>query len=197
MKKENWIKWDLDSRLGLKMSEFFADHGAAGYGFFLILVEQLYRADGNRLKLESMQRYANRCKIMQTEGARMIDDMVSTGLMCSDGEWVWSERVFEEVELRRIAAEQLSVKRTAAANARWEKHRATSTTNMQTDATPCKPMQTYANDARLEEIRSNTSTSTRVSNVVYESKTEDDSDRVDADDYERFKRDMLGVGKRA
>lgn len=154
MKAENWIKWDLDSRLGLRMSAYFADHGTNGYGFFLFLVEILYRADGNRLPHANMQTYAKLCKIMQTDANAYMGSLLEIGLLLSDGEHFWSPRVNEEISLRKLQKSEISEKRRAAAESRWNKSNSLQGCKpMQIDANACKPMQTHANDARGEEKR--------------------------------------------
>lgn len=146
MKSENWIKWDLDSRTGVRMSVFFADHGSAGYGFYLFIIELLYRAELNRLEHSMMQTYAKVCKCMQTDAHTYIQDAIELGLLESDGQLFWSPRVDQEVESRTTHMEEISEKRSAAAKARWNKSKTLRKPR-------CKPMQTDANDARSEEIR--------------------------------------------
>lgn len=158
MKRENWIKWDLDSRLGWKMAGYVLDTGAQGYGAFVILVEMLYRAEGNRLPrtTQFMQNYASVCKCMQSDANDLLASMAHHGLIKMDAEWVWSPRVDEERETRKTAADALSKKRQVAANTRWNGPKPTPlppVDKMQTDARASTVMQTHANDARGEESR--------------------------------------------
>lgn len=149
-KIENWIKWDLDSRTGVKMSAFFADHGSAGYGFFLFIIELLYREESNRLDHDMVYAYAKVCKAMQTDAKLYIDDAILLGLLNSDGRLFWSPRVDREIAERKARESEISQKRSAASNARWNKTNGLDAKAMQSNASA---MQKHANDAREEEIR--------------------------------------------
>ena len=153
MKKENWIKWDLDSRSGLKMASFFADHGAAGYGFFIVLIEMLYRAEDNKLPRDAiaMQKYAKLCKCTTEHANKFLHDLHAEGLFKIDANSFWSPRVMVELTGREEKRKDISTKRKDAAISRWEKH-----TKKSADANACKPMQTHAkpiDQRRGEEIR--------------------------------------------
>jgi len=161
MKPENWIKWDLNSRLGLKMAIFFSEHGAAGYGYFLFLIETMYLTEGHKLKndIDSMQTYAKLCKCISGDANAYMLSLHKLGLFVSEGNYFWSPRVLEECTKRGRKKEVLSIKRKDAASVRWNREKAEEkkdndkTMNMQADANGCKPMQTHANDARLDKSR--------------------------------------------
>lgn len=150
MKPENWIKWDLDSRLGTRMAVYFGEHGAVGYGFFVVMVELLYRANNNRLacKDSDMQIYAKLCKVMQDDAKYYLNSLCEIGLLKRDKDEFWSERVLEEIAGRATNLQSISAKRKAAAEARWGEKKEQKQTDRDTNAKPCKTMQGDANDAR-------------------------------------------------
>jgi|688.fasta_scaffold227768_2 hypothetical protein len=159
MKRENWIKWDLDSRSGFKMAGFVAEHGAEGYGVFVWLIELLYRAEEHKLPWtapgEQSTKNANPCKRMQTyatlfkcEQTKLnayVEHLTSVGLLVFDGEYLCSPRVDEEIGERRAQQLGLSEKRKAAASARWGKPQEVE------DANECKPMQVDAKPCQIRE----------------------------------------------
>lgn len=53
MREELWTKHDLRSRDDLNMVGFFREYGALGYGFYWIIVEQLYYENLHRIELSS------------------------------------------------------------------------------------------------------------------------------------------------
>ena len=151
----HWIKWDIDSRLGVKMAGFVAENGALGYGIFVILIEMLYRAEDSVMQIDansckSMQSYARLCKCDANQFLHILNELVECDLLKQDGINVWSERVLEEKGLMKSSMAEVSKKRQLAAITRWNGEKCKT---MQNDAKVCKPMQTNANDARLDKNR--------------------------------------------
>lgn len=143
MKTENWIKWDLNSRSGSRMAAFFSEHGAIGYGFFMVLTETFYRSEGNKVAIEEMQTYAKLCKLMQTDAKIYIDTLVELRLWERDETHFWSPRVVAEESARREKRELVSAARKKAAEAKWRKMiELVGAKGMQTDDRTCKRMQT-------------------------------------------------------
>lgn len=143
MRRENWIKWDLDSRTGFRMASFFALHGSNGYGFFVVLIEQLYRAEDHKLLCKLVQKNANVFKLTESDAKLYLDSLIELGLFSTDEnqEFIWSERVIEESKEREDHSSDVSEKRRDAANKRWRaKHMQNDATDMQTDANGCKGM---------------------------------------------------------
>jgi hypothetical protein len=122
---ENWIKWDLDSRAGIKMAAYFSDFGAAGYGLFMFFTESLYRAKGHKLGLSDgeYKAYASACKMPVEEIKRMLEALFGYKLFSSDGATFWSDRVFEELDAKEAKEEERRLQKSEAgrrgAEARW------------------------------------------------------------------------------
>lgn len=141
MKPANWMRWDIDSRSGTKMSIFFARHKAIGYGFFLVLVEMLYRAESNRIELSDamLDGLIELCGLtasraqggdqsdpsMQTDARayakQLLHDLTMLGLMVLENGQLSSPRVDAELALNEERRRQTHESRRAAANARWSK----------------------------------------------------------------------------
>lgn len=158
MKTENWIKWDLDSRGGIKMASYFADTGSGGYGFFLVIIEMLYRSGDHKLRHDEIGAYAKICKLMQDDADAYLCSAVACKLLQSDAIYFWSERVHAELMQRELRIKQVSESRRNSANIRWEKAKESEKLN-------ARAMQNDANDARSEKRRvdknrSNTNTIT-------------------------------------
>lgn len=157
MRRENWIKWDLDSRSGFKMAGFVAEHGAEGYGVFVWLIELLYRTDNHKLPwanlpcssqeeptlCKQMQTYAKLFKVEQTKLQTYVEHLVGVGLLSFEEGELSSPRVEDEVGERKAQQASLSEKRKAAATVRWAKAAEDATAN------DCKPMQTDANPCQI------------------------------------------------
>jgi len=161
MKSENWIKWDLDSRLGWRMAGFVAEYGAIGYGVFVILVEMLYRAEEHKLSFDTnaYNLYTKLFKIIQTDLEQIIGSLVLAGLLQRDENHFWSDRVLQEIAEREAKAESLSQKRQDAVNTRWNKEKAKknklteNTKPYKTIQTDTSAIQNDTNDTRLDKIR--------------------------------------------
>lgn len=153
-KSENWIKWDLDSRLGWRMAGFVAEYGAIGYGIFVMLVEMLYRADDHKLSFDTnaYKLYTNLFKVEQNVLERTIESLVSAGLIQRDENYLWSNRVIQEIAERSSKSELLSQKRQDAVNTRWNKEKVKKN-DTKIDTKSYKPIQTDTNDTRLDKIR--------------------------------------------
>lgn len=153
MKKENWIKWDLGSRMGLAMSAFVAEHKCEGYGFFVMMTEYFYRAQDNMIPCTSMQTYARACMCNAENAQVYTTALLELGLWKTDGEHVWSDRVCQEVAERETKLSATIEARKRAANKRWAENikekNARALQNdadeMQTDAKACQ--------SRLDKIR--------------------------------------------
>lgn len=163
MRPENWMKWDLDSRSGVKMSAFFAEHGSCGYGFFVVLTEMLYRTEGHKLPIDddSVAGYARTCRIDPATARQYLDSIFACKLMQRDATLCWSMKVHEETAGRQRKRGELADKRRKAAEARWRKQRAKDASackRMQPTATPCKTMP--------DQIRSGSSIGSSVVDVT-------------------------------
>ena len=161
MKSENWIKWDLDSRLGWRMAGFVAEYGAIGYGVFVILVEMLYRAEEHKLSFDTnaYNLYTKLFKIIQTDLEQIIGSLVLAGLLQRDENHFWSDRVLQEIAEREGKAEALSQKRQDAVNTRWNKEKAKkskvveNTKSYKSIQPDTSAIQNDTNDTRLDKIR--------------------------------------------
>lgn len=49
---ENWLKHNIDSRLEPKFSALMSKFGPEGYGVYWIIIEEMYRSDDMRLKID-------------------------------------------------------------------------------------------------------------------------------------------------
>lgn len=152
MKPENWIKWDLDSRSGVKMSIFFSKHGAVGYGMFLVMVEMLYRAKDHMLPIDekSVEGYASLCKIDAKDAKIILHDLFDAKLFSVSQTHFFSPRIEEELQKNLARKSEISEARRKAAERRWSKPQEENATAMQTDAIA---MQNMLEKRREEERR--------------------------------------------
>lgn len=145
MKTENWMKWDIASKLNPATTVFLNDHGCEGYGFFVQMTEYLYLAEGNKIPCTAMQTYAQACRCDAEHAERYRNALLALGLWKTDGEHFWSDRVIEEVRERQARKEAAIDAKKKAASARWAKSldakRDKRSRRMQKDAEPCRPMQ--------------------------------------------------------
>lgn len=150
---ENWIKWDLDSRTGAKMSVYFDENLCEGYGFFVLMTEHFYRAKNNKILLTEMQTYARACKCMQNY-AKYAESLFSVKLWEKDETHFWQPRVLEEIQERKGKQDAISQARKDAAAKRWaEKIEEKNAPALQVDANACKGMQTAIDKNRGDKKR--------------------------------------------
>lgn len=113
-RRENWFKHDIDSRLGLKMAALFSELGAEGYGVFWIIIETLYRIEGNRLAKASITwqnlELATKSKKVEAVASRCFQ----LGLFEHDSTSFWSPRVISEIGKQEQHYQELKAKRMAA-----------------------------------------------------------------------------------
>lgn len=179
---QNWIKWDLDSRLGLKMNLFFSEFGSNGYGFFKVLVEDLYRAENTKLykNIQTIQNYTKLCKINFNDATAYLDKLIELELFKTDGEFFWSPRVNEELGLRETHKKEVSDKRRKAVSARWNKEK------IQTDTNGYKAVQkiqTDTNDTRLDKNRLDKN---RLDNNIYNTQDVPEPKKIKKSKYTKF-----------
>ena len=132
MRKENWIKWDLNSRMGGKMSLFFHRHGHKGYGFFIVMTENLYLSDGYKIKVSDLPNFYEVMQIDANDANLLLHELVDLKLWKIENEFLFSERILEETS-------KISAARSEAAKARWDKNK--SIQALSVDANGCKAMQ--------------------------------------------------------
>ncbi len=152
---ENWIKWDLNSRSGVKMAAYLEKHGCAGYGYFVMMTEYFYRAEEYKIDAGAMHMYAAACKCMQTDAHEYTCTLLHLGLWKTDDKYIWSERVVKEAQKITEKIEETKQKKRAAANKRWveiidKKNARASDVHADAMQVHASAMQT---DARRDEIR--------------------------------------------
>ena len=171
MKRENWLKWDIYSRQNIKTQWFLKEqkNKAQSYGVFVALVEKLYQSSTGWLPLDNiftegfaiefgMQPLEIICIIekLSDAGLFIIEKMQTDANACKDMQphaKFASTRCLEERQILEEKTEEISAKRSAAANARWQQNQKV---NMQTDASASMSMQTNANHTdknRIDKIR--------------------------------------------
>lgn len=168
MKPENWIKWDLDSRSGVKMSVFFAKHGAVGYGMFLVMVEMLYRAKDHVLPIDdkSIEGYAHLCKLDAKDAKCILHDLFDAKLFSVSQTHFFSPRIEEEVQKNLARKVEISDARRKAAERRWSKSHEENANAMQTDADAMQNMlEKRREEERREDINNNRSAPSEAQNV--------------------------------
>lgn len=104
MKRENWIKWDLDSRQDLETRWYLRKftNRAQAYGLFLYLVEELYNSSDNKLLLEGifLETASEDMGIPIAELTEAIAKLIEAKIFGSDGLQFWSLKVNSEVVKR-------------------------------------------------------------------------------------------------
>lgn len=147
MKRENWIKWSLDSRLDLPIARLLAEYGIEGYGLYLILVEALCRQDDYKIRVDDdmfIQTYTKLYKTFLSDTKSYKTFLLDVGLLKSDENYIWSDYVMHEMTHRKQRADEISAKRKSAISRRWIQ---TDTNAIQTDT---KPIQTDTNGYKRE-----------------------------------------------
>lgn len=122
MKDAYYFSHDANARNDPKILAMRSIYGAAGYGWFWIIVEMLREQDNYRLPLD---KYTGNALAMQMqctpeEARKFIEDCINEfHLFASDGEYFWSDSL-----CRRMAQyDAKAIKARKAAQARWEKER--------------------------------------------------------------------------
>ena len=161
MRRENWIKWDINSRLGFKTALFFQEFGAQGYGAFICWVEMLYNAEDHKLPYDdkAIQNYTKLYKLIQTDTKKILDGLCTCGLFEHDDTHFWSPRVNAEVQRGSESSKRLSEIRKAAISTRWANKTAQNDgyKPIQTDTNlykTYKPIQTCVDKRRIDKKRS-------------------------------------------
>jgi hypothetical protein len=120
MKDAYYFPHDANARNDPKILAMRSIYGAAGYGWFWIVVEMLREQEAYRLPLD---KYTGNALAMQMqctpdEARRFVDDCINEfHLFASDGEYFWSDSL-----RRRMARYDDKVaKARQAALVRWEK----------------------------------------------------------------------------
>ena len=159
MKRENWIKWDINSRLGFKTALFFQEFGAQGYGAFICWVEMLYNAEGHKLPYDdkAIQNYTKLYKLIQSDTKKILEGLCSCGLFQHDDTHFWSPRVNAEVQRGSESSKRLSEIRKAAISTRWanktsQNDRYKTIQNDTNDTKRYKTIQTCVDKRRSDQI---------------------------------------------
>ncbi len=156
MRRENWIKWDLDGRLDLSMQRLLAEYGLEGYGLYVILIETLCREETHKIRCDDdmfIQTYTKLYKnnIGDTNAYKTF--LCDLGLLKTDENYLWSEYVMREMTLRETKATEISNKRKAAISRRWE---SVNTNAIQTDTNAIQ------NDTKLYKSKRESKSKRRV-----------------------------------
>jgi hypothetical protein len=120
MKDAYYFPHDSNARHDPKICDIRSKHGAAGYGWYFMLVEMLREQDGYKLPLSKCNAYAMQ---MQTTGealAEFIQDCIEAELFRSDNTRFWSESLIK----RMLELDEKRENRRKAAQIRWDKYNA-------------------------------------------------------------------------
>lgn len=122
MKEVYYFQHDYNARNDPKLQDVLIEHGAAGFGVFWCIVEQLYEQDGF-LPLKSCKSIAFALHVESKIVESVVQDF---DLFQNDGEKFWSKSVNARLEKRKTISES----RKLAAIKRWQ--------SMQNQQTQCK-----------------------------------------------------------
>lgn len=152
MAKQDWFKHDLNSRSGVKMSVFFNEFGALGYGVFWAIIEQLYREEEHQICVaeDQIDTLLSFLKISKIDYEKIIKKLINLKLVRLESDFITSDRVDHEIAKMTQHYEKVRESRRIA-GAKGGKVK-------QTQANASKPKQTEANQANAsktkpEEIR--------------------------------------------
>ena len=112
MKEKYYFQHDYNARRDPKLQDVLCDLGVAGVGIYWCLVEELYE-QGGKLPLSYCKHIAYSLRTELSLIESIINDF---DLFESDDTHFWSPSALNRLQLRN----ELSVKRTSAANARWK-----------------------------------------------------------------------------
>lgn len=120
-KKAPFFSHDMNARHDPKISAMRGVYGAAGYGWFWILIEMMAESDGYMLDCKSryvFNAYAMQLQCTSEEVHKFVADCIEEfELFESNGTHFWSNSLRKRMEYRDAVSE----KRAEAANKRWGK----------------------------------------------------------------------------
>lgn len=119
MKEAYYFSHDCNARHDPKMTAMRGAYGAAGYGWYWMLIEMMMESSDYKLDMQS--KYTFNAFALQLQGETMqikqfVEDCIHEfELFASDGQFFWSESLLRRMEKRK----KISQKRSEAANKRW------------------------------------------------------------------------------
>ena len=104
-----WFKHDYDASSDPKLSALLSKYGIAGKGVFWTVIEMLHCAPGHKLPLEEY------LYVSIDEDSKSVEEIITYAinickLFVTDGEFFWSERVFDSI----LELESTSLKKSEA-----------------------------------------------------------------------------------
>lgn len=113
---------DYNARGDEKMSFYLSKFGAQGYGIYWILIEELHQAKDGKLTVKLLDgvAYANRVDITLLYDC--YNTLITAGLLVTDGEYYWSNRVQKNRQKLQESREKKSKAGKAGMQARYGNH---------------------------------------------------------------------------
>lgn len=164
MKDTFFFSHDFSARNDPKLQEVLATHGIAGIGLYWCIIEQLYE-QGGVLPLKTCKAIAF---VLHCD-CSLVDSLINDfGLFDNDGEVFWSNSAKKRID--KMA--ELSAKRKAAIDKRWDKYKS-NTSVIQ------KKNKTITNKIKENKINNNNSLSLSLSHESEKSEEQKERDERD------------------
>jgi len=162
---ENWCKHDIDSRLVPAMQLFIIKTGAAGYGFFWAVVEEMHRTNKAQQNYTTLNTLANVLGLSQEQQVSILEIAITSGLWHRNQEGIFSPRANEEIEERMGRVKRIKELRSKAGKKSAEQRSTQVNTSQQTST---NVNQRREEKSRVDEIREDLNTSILTREVVCE-----------------------------
>ena len=114
-----WFPHDTDAAADPKTRRVMRKYGAAGYGRWWLLCESLASEPGHALPIATDNDLENLAMTLDVDGAgeatEFLGFLCGVGLLSSDGEKIWSERMRDNA----LRSGRSRAQRVKAINRRW------------------------------------------------------------------------------
>lgn len=142
---QNWCKHDIDSRLVPEMQVYILKTGAAGYGFFWAVVEEMYRTNKPEQNLTKLNTMGAVLGLSDNQCSVFVEAAISSGVWSRTESGIISSRAQDEIEDRTIKLNEIKEKRKEAGEESGRVRRAKRNKPEQTG--------TNTNQSRLDQSR--------------------------------------------
>lgn len=113
-KEAYYFSHDSNARNDEKVLCLRADYGLEGYGIYFVLVEMLHESSDSKLSHSLIRGISHQLNIDITKLESVITSCICYGLLKSDGDKFWSERVNKNKFVMKAKYDDISAKRSAA-----------------------------------------------------------------------------------
>jgi len=150
------------------MQLFIMKTGAAGYGFFWAVVEEMHRTNKAQQKYTTLNTLANVLGLSAQQQVSILEVAIDSGLWHRSEEGIFSPRANEEIEARIGRVNKIKDIRSKAGKKSAEQRATKSNKPEQNEQTSTNVNQRREEKRRVDEIREDLNTSILTTEVVCE-----------------------------